>query len=186
MPIIPDDKDWTWVLERRCPECGFDPAVVGYREVPQLTRDNAGEWQRAITGVVGVELRPDDSTWSPLEYAAHVRDVFRITHARLNLMLVLRDPEFANWDQDVTAIEQDYGSQDSSRVVVDLVTAGLALAEAFEAVPDAALTRAGRRSNGSVFTVETLARYFLHDVVHHLWDVTGERFAAGSEGSAAS
>ena len=24
MPIVPDDKNWTWVLERACPECGFD------------------------------------------------------------------------------------------------------------------------------------------------------------------
>ena len=27
-PITPDTKDWTWVLERPCPECGFDPATV--------------------------------------------------------------------------------------------------------------------------------------------------------------
>jgi hypothetical protein len=32
--------------------------------------------------------------------------------------------------------------------------------------------RAGRRSNGSQFTVETIGRYHLHDVVHHLWDVS--------------
>lgn len=24
MAIVPDTKDWTWVLERACPECGFD------------------------------------------------------------------------------------------------------------------------------------------------------------------
>ena len=24
MTIQPDDKDWTWVLDRRCPECGLD------------------------------------------------------------------------------------------------------------------------------------------------------------------
>ena len=23
MPIEPDTKDWTWVLDRRCEECGF-------------------------------------------------------------------------------------------------------------------------------------------------------------------
>jgi len=27
------------------------------------------------------------------------------------------------------------------------------------------------RSNGDVFTVETLGRYHLHDVLHHSWDV---------------
>ena len=31
--------------------------------------------------------------------------------------------------------------------------------------------RVGRRSNGSVFTVDTLGRYFAHDLVHHLHDV---------------
>lgn len=33
--------------------------------------------------------------------------------------------------------------------------------------------RRGLRSNGSEFTVLTLAQYFLHDVVHHLHDVNG-------------
>ena len=31
--------------------------------------------------------------------------------------------------------------------------------------------RRGIRSNGSEFTILTLAQYFLHDVVHHLHDV---------------
>lgn len=178
MPITPDDKDWTWVLERPCPECGFDPAVVGFRDVPGLTRGNVTEWHAVLARLDELDVRPDDATWSPLEYGAHVRDVCRIMHARLNLMLVLRDPEFANWDQDETAIEQDYNHQDPARVAVELVSAGLALAEAFDQVQDAALSRTGRRSNGSVFTVETLATYFLHDVVHHLWDVSGESFVA--------
>jgi glyoxylase-like metal-dependent hydrolase (beta-lactamase superfamily II) len=26
--VEPDTLDWTWVLTRRCPECGLDPAVV--------------------------------------------------------------------------------------------------------------------------------------------------------------
>ena len=23
MPIVPDTKDWTWVLREGCPDCGF-------------------------------------------------------------------------------------------------------------------------------------------------------------------
>ena len=42
------------------------------------------------------------------------------------------------------------------------------------------LGRTGRRSDGSEFTVVTLLQYFLHDVVHHLWDVTGQSDAAAS------
>jgi len=31
--------------------------------------------------------------------------------------------------------------------------------------------RTGVRSDGAVFTIESFARYFLHDPLHHLWDV---------------
>jgi hypothetical protein len=180
MPITPDTKNWTWVLERPCPECGFDPAAVAYRDVPTLTRDAITAWQ-CVLAVPGVAVRPDDATWSPLEYGAHTRDVFRIMHARLNLMLVLRDPEFLDWDQDATATEQDYGSQEPARVAAELRAAGEAIAAAFELVPEVALGRTGRRSDGSRFTVESLARYYVHDIVHHRWDVTGAAFAAADD-----
>ncbi|HEY0248007.1 MAG TPA: DinB family protein [Gryllotalpicola sp.] len=176
MAIVPDTKNWTWVLERACPDCGFDPAAFGFRDVPGLTRDNVAAWQNVLARD-GLGVRPDDATWSPLEYAAHVRDVFRIMHARLNLMLVLADPEFANWDQDETAVEQSYAGQDPARVSAELTAAGLGIASAFELVPNATLGRTGRRGDGSYFTVESLATYFQHDPVHHLWDVTGVRFA---------
>ena len=58
------------------------------------------------------------------------------------------------------------------RVSAELVEAATVLAAAFERVPDEALTRTGRRSDGARFTTETLGRYFIHDPVHHLWDVT--------------
>lgn len=178
MPITRDDKDWTWVLERPCPQCGFEPGSFGFREVADLARANLAAWPAELERAGSPDRRPDDSTWSLLEYAAHVRDVGRIMHARLNLMLVLNDPDFANWDQDETASEQDYRHQSPARVARELTRAGRAIADAFEDVPDSALARTGRRSNGSVFTVETLAKYFLHDIVHHRWDVSGVRFAA--------
>jgi hypothetical protein len=48
-----------------------------------------------------------------------------------------------------------------------------AVSALYRSVPDDAWERSGRRSNGSVFTISSLARYHLHDVVHHLWDVSG-------------
>ena len=33
MTIVPDDKNWTWVLERECPECGFDAPAVDVERV---------------------------------------------------------------------------------------------------------------------------------------------------------
>ena len=34
MTIEPDTKDWTWVLERACPECGFDAAACDVDDLP--------------------------------------------------------------------------------------------------------------------------------------------------------
>jgi hypothetical protein len=90
---------------------------------------------------------------------------------RLALMLTEDDPEFDNWDQDATSIEDDYASQDPATVAVDLGLAAEALADRFDAVQHEQWSRRGLRSDGSAFTVETLSRYLVHDPVHHLWDV---------------
>ena len=46
--IPPDDKDWTWVLDRRCPECQFHAGAVDVRDIPELVRANAAEWQDVL------------------------------------------------------------------------------------------------------------------------------------------
>ena len=173
MEIEPDTKDWTWVLERPCPDCGLaagevDPADVGARVLADLPR-----WEAVLTRAEARE-RPAPGTWSPTEYACHVRDVFILFEERIRLMLEEDDPLFANWDQDETALADDYAAQLPSEVSTQLVVAGRAIAATFDAVPADAWDRVGRRSNGSVFTVATLAQYFLHDVVHHLHDVAHE------------
>ena len=37
-PIEPDAKDWTWVLDRPCPECGFDARAFPREEVGAMLR----------------------------------------------------------------------------------------------------------------------------------------------------
>jgi hypothetical protein len=170
MPIVPDDKDWTWVLERACPECGFDASDLPPTAVASGLRDNARAW-RPLLDHPAASARPSDDRWSALEYACHVRDVFRRYDERLALMLREDDPTFANWDQDRTAIEDRYADQDPSVVVADLEEAGARLADSFDAVAGDQWERTGGRSDGARFTVDTFARYLLHDPVHHVWDV---------------
>jgi hypothetical protein len=56
-------------------------------------------------------------------------------------------------------------------VAVELVEAAGAAAATYARVEGEQWQRPGRRSNGSVFTVETLGIYHLHDVAHHLRDL---------------
>jgi hypothetical protein len=171
--IVPDDKDWTWVLDRPCPECGFGAASIGVGEVPDLIRANARRWVAEVLPRSDVHERPEESTWSPLEYACHVRDVFRLYSTRLQLMLDVDDPTFANWDQDDTAVADRYSEQDPTMVGVELAAAAELLAEQFAAVPDDQWSRTGTRSDGVHFTIDSFARYFVHDPIHHLHDVLG-------------
>jgi hypothetical protein len=165
-----ENKDWTWVLTRACDECGFDATAVAPGDVPAQVRENAAAW-RAVLGGAGVRERPSPLVWSPLEYACHVRDVFRIFDGRLHRMLEEDDPLFENWEQDETAVADRYWAQDPATVAAELVAAAETIAASFAAVEGEAWQRTGRRSDGAAFTVTTFARYFIHDPVHHLHDV---------------
>jgi DinB superfamily len=168
--ITPDTKDWTWVVEQGCPECGWHApaatAVAGRVEatIPRwadvLERPGAGE-------------RTDPTTWSALEYGCHVRDVCVVFGVRLARMLAEDDPTFADWDQDAAAQADRYHTQDPATVAGEYAEAARHTAALFAGVTGEAWQRRGTRSNGSVFTVATLATYFLHDLEHHLADVDG-------------
>ena len=170
--IEPDDKDWTWVLQQACPDCGFDASAGADRQVAARLRANAARWP-AVFGRADVRVRPEPRVWSPLEYGCHVRDVCRVFESRVNLMRSQVDPAFESWDQDVTAIADAYGEQDPAVVSGEVSAAAASAAAAFDGVGEGDWQRTGRRSNGSVFTIETLGQYFLHDLTHHLRDVRG-------------
>jgi hypothetical protein len=169
-PIAPDTKDWTWVLEQPCPECGFEPTAQTLADVPRLIHDTAMVWSEVLRRP-DVRDRPAADVWSPLEYACHVRDVHRVFAERLEWMLNQDGPHFANWNQDETAVAARYAEQDPAEVAVDLIEAAGHVAGSYSTVTPETAGRPGFRSDGSEFTVETLSLYHLHDVVHHVHDV---------------
>lgn len=180
MTITPDTKDWTWVLRRPCPECGFDTQGFPREAVPEMIMANAAAWQDVLIDQGDTGTRPAPDRWSRLEYGCHVRDVFRLFDERLDMMLSLDDPVFPNWDQDETAVEDRYAEQHPAKVAADLLESAQVIANHFQGVTGDQWQRTGSRSDGASFTVETFARYFIHDPVHHLYDVTGWRAPAAN------
>ena len=169
--IEPDTKDWTWVVDQPCPDCGWDPRSVSREQLADEIHENTRGWYDVLADA-DFAVRPAPHVWSPIEYACHVRDVHALFAERVRLMLDQDDPTFANWDQDATAVEQAYDLQDPADVGIELVERAAEVAAVYAGVEGEQWQRTGRRSNGSVFTVETIGRYHLHDVVHHLWDVS--------------
>lgn len=168
----PDEKDWTWVLEEVCGECSYDVRYFDRSSIGQLIRENVAEWVGVLEAEPdGLRQRPRVEKWSPLEYGAHIRDVYELYDVRLSLMLEQDAPHFPNWDQDATAVEKNYGAADPAAVAEELVMWGERLATRFDSVSGETWTRTGFRSDGAAFTVESFARYLIHDPMHHLRDV---------------
>lgn len=170
MPIVPDAKDWTWVLDRVCPDCGFDTTAVDRDDLAGRIDATSRAWAEVLARD-DARLRPDDATWSPLEYACHVRDVHRVYTGRVHRMLTEADPHYDNWDQDVTAVDDRYAEQDPAVVAAEVAAAGAELGALFAGVTGEGWERTGNRSDGARFTVDSISRYYLHDIEHHLWDV---------------
>jgi methionine-gamma-lyase len=173
MTIVPDTKDWSWVLVRSCPECGFDPQEVNRRNVIHLLRKNAEAWATVLGARRGTKLRarPSEDRWSTLEYVCHVRDFFEVVDRRIARMLAEDDPVFENWDQDAVAIAGRYNEVDVAAAAGQLSVAITALGDRLSAISSEQWARSGTRSDGARLSVEDFATYVLHDTTHHLHDV---------------
>lgn len=170
-------KDWAWVLDRPCPECGFDASDVQPHAVPALLRASAATWDTLLRSSHDAALRrrPRDDRWSPLEYACHVRDFFGVFAARIDMTLRSDEPHFENWDQDRVAVTERYNEQDPQLVATELVDNAERLADLLSGLGPHSWTRVGIRSDGTRFSVAGYSRYILHDCVHHLFDVVSEK-----------
>ncbi len=176
----PDKKDWTWTLTRRCDQCGLSAGDIDPAQFAERAFVAAEEWVQILRSSPAVAARPQPDVWSPLEYGAHVRDVYRLFDARLAQMLGEDTPTFAGWDQDETAITERYSEQDPEVVADELEAAAQTFVARIQSLKPDQYSRRGIRSDGAEFTVLTFIQYFLHDVIHHLWDVTGQQDAAAS------
>lgn len=183
----PDRKDWTWVLERPCPSCGYQADAQDRSDLGAAVRTNAARWRDLLSrkGLAGVRPpvppgRPP--VWSALEYGCHVRDVYARMYERLTRMLSEDEPTFADWDQDHAAIAGNYRQQDPAKVGYDLAVKAGQVADEIDRIEGPAWERVGVRSDGAQFTVESLIRYLLHDLTHHVWDVE-QGYRALAEGT---
>lgn len=171
-----DAKNWTWVLERPCPECEFDAASIDRDDLGPLIRANAAAWRALLSRGAIVSQRPptlpgDDVVWSGLEYGAHVRDVYKLFYDRVVQVLKKKTPTFDDWNQNEAAIEGRYHELEAAQVSYDLARVAGEMADAVDRVSGPDWERTGLRSDGASFTLQALVTYLLHDVSHHLADV---------------
>jgi hypothetical protein len=158
----------------RCGECGFDYDAVPAEEVAGRLRGFGPVFARAVAAVPDVRERPAPEVWSALEYACHVRDVFRLQAERLDLALRVDRPAFASMGRDELPVTRRYNEQDPAMVLGELTAAAGALAATFESLDAAQLERTGAYPWGETTVVRSmrwLGRHTVHEGVHHLMDI---------------
>ncbi len=175
-----ETRDWSLVQHQACPECGFDAGALAVDELAPAVRDEGRRWALLVDGLLatGADLRrrPDQATWSALEYACHVRDVLAVFTDRVVRTLTEDDPDLGWWDHEAAVDDERYDAQDPAAVVAALTERAAGLAATVGAVPPSSWDRTARRRGSEAFTVAGLARFALHESVHHRGDA--ERAAA--------
>lgn len=164
--------DWTEVLAAPCPFCGAAPAEVAPEDLPDALRGEASAWEAVLSGAADdrVRTRPEDGSWTALEYGCHVRDVLAKMTERVARTLVEDEPEFGWWDHDAAAVDEHYNEQDPVAVAGDLAANAEWLAGTLALVQGDEWDRSGARGDGARMSVAGIGRFTLHELVHHRGD----------------
>ena len=165
------------MTETRCQECGFDYEALEPAAIPAALRAFAKRYRaplsRFLPGEDGdalVRQRPAEGTWSALEYAAHVRDVFSAYDRWIGRCLSEDRPLLDGPTPDEAAAGRRYNEDDPAAVADALAANAERLAATVEAVPAGGWDRVGLRRDEERSVLFTCRRA-VHEGSHHLLDI---------------
>ncbi|MDQ4088830.1 MAG: DinB family protein [Actinomycetota bacterium] len=157
----------------RCEECGFDYEALDPAAIPAALRSFAKRYRaplsRFLPGEDGdalVRQRPAEGTWSAIEYAAHVRDVFASYDGWIGRCLTEDRPVLDDPQPD----DGKYNQERPATVAEAVAANAERLAATVEAVPADAWDRVGVRRDEER-SVRFTARRAVHEGSHHLLDI---------------
>ncbi len=156
----------------RCAECGFDGEHLMTGDAITALRSMGRRWRELFKDVPDEKLRqrPEPEVWSPLEYAAHTRDVIALVGRGMNEVLKGSEPSFPAIEPDPPGEDHGYNVLDPSEVLDQLASEAERMAErASSALPKHWKRRAS--TDGEPTDAGWLLRHGVHDASHHLRDV---------------
>jgi hypothetical protein len=170
-------------LADSCPECGY--AYDTPRDkIPNELRNIARKYRELLhTDPDRLRRHTAPGVWSPLEYAAHYRDVLRVQLERIKQAIKEDKPDFPSMRREERVTEERYNEQDPATVGVEIAVAADELASALERLSDKSWERVGiyHYPTTQERSVEWIACNTIHEGVHHLMDI--ERQLEGQSGS---
>ncbi len=156
----------------RCAECGFDGSRLTIGDAVASLRSMDRRWHDAFADTPDDRLRrrPAPEVWSPLEYAAHTRDVLRLHHMGIGMILEGTHPAFPSIPPDPPGADHGYNAQDPRTMLDELATAAGDLADLAGPARPEMWDRTGE-IGGVEHDAGWLLRHAVHDASHHLFDI---------------
>jgi hypothetical protein len=159
---------------QHCDECGFDAIRRGGPDFATAVGSLGERYRGPLTsGGASVRRRPDEKTWSPLEYGAHMRDVIAIWNLMLKQALTQDRPVFPAPDPDVAdraASDGGYGELDPAAVADELAANAERMATKLSSVEADGWSRAVVLGDEQLTALD-IANKVLHEGHHHLKDI---------------
>lgn len=173
-------EGWQWhrIQSEACPQCGDHPAAAPTAALAELAVERAAQWREFLGQADDGYLRhiPEPGVFSPLQYAAHVRDILRVYTNRIILGLEQDAPTVDIFNPPQETWEQ-YNRSDVQEIAGDIEAQAGRLAKAVEDMDPSAWSRIVVNDRGVygvyTFTLAGLACNAVHEAHHHLLDAKG-------------
>jgi DNA-binding HxlR family transcriptional regulator len=164
-PLAPEDHE--------CPTCQMSYAATTLNAALACVRSYPARYRQALDSLADQVLRqrPEPRTWSVLEYACHVRDVYDVYHTRLTRTMTGERPVLEPMRNEQRAARDDYNQQDPRHVLDVLAEQAARFVALAQAVTPAQYTLTATRLPGEERTLLWLVRQAAHEGLHHLHDI---------------
>ncbi len=163
-------------MDAGCADCGFVYDLAVAERADAAIAEGAAKLADLLAVASDPARRREPGTWSPLEYACHLRDVLLVQRERVLLARRASTPTVVPMGRDERAEHDGYGTQDPADVAVQLAQAGKLLANALARLGPNDWDRSMiyNYPEPAERSIRWLATHTHHEVVHHLGDVTGQ------------
>jgi hypothetical protein len=181
-------EGWQWsrIQSDPCPQCGDHPAALPPAALGELAVTRAASWRVFLLQADDGYLRtcPAVAVFSPLQYAAHVRDILRVYTERMVLGREEDNPTVPMFNPPHQEFVR-YNGLGAGELAMDLADQAQRLRQTAEAMDSDAWSRCVINDRGVygvyTFTLAGLACNAVHEAHHHLLDAKGTLNAPDEE-----
>jgi DinB superfamily len=179
-------EGWQWARTQTeaCPQCGLHPGAQPTASLGPSLLKLAQLWRQFLVSADDSYLRsnPEPGVFSPIQYAAHVRDILRAYADRVILVMAEDEPTVPQLNPTSEDWEA-YNRLDAGQLADDLVAQAARLVELLAELTDEGWRRTFIRDGGRDgvvrYDLAGLASYAVHEAHHHLLDADGTLSVGG-------